>query len=221
MKFFIEIGSNCFQTLLPLAKNGWYGIMVEPIKHYFNKIERHPNVIYENIAISPTPGTFEVKFWDPRALDQDSWMHGCGSIDPFLNVFHGNDKLKPLEVTQEVQGLTLNQLIDKHNIKQIDFLKIDTEGLDYYILKSYDWSIKPTFIRIEYSNNFAISYFRNIDGMSLEEEIRAKNKYLSKFPITDRDMVAARQQGTKEMITLLESKGYMVYKEKNDLYAIH
>jgi hypothetical protein len=33
--------------------------------------------------------------------------------------------------------MTLNKLIKKYNIKSIDYLKIDTEGHDYYILNEY------------------------------------------------------------------------------------
>ena len=48
MPFFIEIGVCDFDTLEPLANNGWSGIFVEPIKHYFDKLPRKENVCYEN-----------------------------------------------------------------------------------------------------------------------------------------------------------------------------
>ena len=44
MKTFIEIGACDFDTLVHLSDEGWQGIVVEPIREYYNNIERKPNV---------------------------------------------------------------------------------------------------------------------------------------------------------------------------------
>jgi len=48
--------------------------------------------------------------------------------------------------------MTLDQLIEKHNVKRIDKLKIDTEGTEFEILDTYSWVIKPKMIKIEYEH---------------------------------------------------------------------
>ena len=45
--------------------------------------------------------------------------------------------------------MTLDALIDKHNVKSIDFLKIDIEGMEYVILDTYSWKVKPNLIKVE------------------------------------------------------------------------
>ena len=40
----------------------------------------------------------------------------------------------------------------KNNIKYIDYLKVDTEGHETDIFGAYDWSVKPTFIKLEHSH---------------------------------------------------------------------
>ena len=38
-KFFIEIGTSDFDTLIPLAKGGWKGIFVEPVEYLLDNLE--------------------------------------------------------------------------------------------------------------------------------------------------------------------------------------
>ena len=42
-------------------------------------------------------------------------------------------------VKQQLPCMTLNSLCEKHNITQVDFLKIDTEGYDCHIINSIDF----------------------------------------------------------------------------------
>ena len=51
-----------------------------------------------------------------------------------------------------VQCVTLQDLLVKHNITDLDLLQIDAEGYDYEILKSIDFQrIKPRFINFEHA----------------------------------------------------------------------
>ena len=63
--------------------------------------------------------------------------------------FHNSHK----EASFKVDTLRLDTYCNKFNIDNINFLKIDTEGYDYFVLKSLDWSkIKPDIIECEYEN---------------------------------------------------------------------
>ncbi len=46
--------------------------------------------------------------------------------------------------------MTLQQLLDRHQIEHLDLLQIDAEGYDFEILQTLDFSkTKPTFINYE------------------------------------------------------------------------
>ena len=90
MKFFIEIGSADFDTLIPLAKNGWYGIIVEPVPEFIASLEKHPNIVYENGAISTEDGEATLRYYDPNWAK--GWRRGVGSISP-VNNFNKNPQL--------------------------------------------------------------------------------------------------------------------------------
>ena len=38
MQFFVEVGSCDFDTCEKLIKNDWDGIVIEPVKHYYDKL---------------------------------------------------------------------------------------------------------------------------------------------------------------------------------------
>ena len=66
--------------------------------------------------------------------------------------------------------ITFDDLIDKHDVKRIDMLKIDTEGTEYQILDSYSWRIKPKTIKFEYEHwinrNVPVQkYIKMLEGM--------------------------------------------------------
>ena len=58
-----------------------------------------------------------------------------------------------LLIKEKVECLTLNSLLKKYGVKKIDFLQIDAESYDYYILKQIPFNeIKPSMIMYEYIN---------------------------------------------------------------------
>ena len=48
----------------------------------------------------------------------------------------------------------------RNNITYIDYLKVDVEGHEMDIFETYDWSVKPTFMKIEH---------RHIDDIKLSK----------------------------------------------------
>ncbi len=49
--------------------------------------------------------------------------------------------------------MTLNVLLAKHGIKEIDLLQIDAEGFDWKVLQTLDVErMKPTIIQLEYGH---------------------------------------------------------------------
>jgi len=148
--FFIEIGTSDFDTYENLAKLGWKGIFVEPVKPLLDNLERFEGCIYENNAITGVPVHTKVKYYDPEWAE--GWARGVGTLDMDMNTFNANPDWIEHERIQYLHTITLDDLIKKHNVERIDKLKIDTEGTEYQILDTYSWVIKPKEIKIEYEH---------------------------------------------------------------------
>jgi hypothetical protein len=193
MPFFIEIGVCDFETLLPLADNGWEGILVEPMKYYMDKLPRKENIYYENSCILPKSDIpddkiVDIQYWDFDFIkskgEEGEWMKGISSTDLHMNCFIANPQWNKYVKKTKINAISLDELILKYNVKQIDFLKIDIEGKDFDILNDYSFDIKPRLIKLE-------SKFLHHKGWSNDT-----------------------------ILTFFKKKGYIVYFEKDDLYAI-
>jgi len=144
-KVFVEIGVCDFDTLEPLLKNGWKGYFVEPIKKYADKLS-HLNTT--NCAISNKNGSMEMYL----SKDTNQWSKGISHAvkqqgEKLLEKI-GNQKYYDCKIT--VPCMTLQSYLKENNITQIDYLKVDTEGHEMDIFEAYDWSVKPTFMKIEH-----------------------------------------------------------------------
>lgn len=151
-KFFIEIGTSNFNTLSCLAEQGWSGIFIEPDNWYLSKLKRFENCIYENCAILDFNGTtkflnYDADWVEKNKTNENKWISGTGTTD--LNVNNMNTNPNWPTVSFDVTVKTLNKIIEEHNINQIDFLKIDTEGSDTKVLYAFDFKIRPSKIKME------------------------------------------------------------------------
>jgi FkbM family methyltransferase len=147
--FFIEIGTSDFDTLEPLAQQGWKGIFVEPIGELLSKIKRFEGCYYEESAILDYNGTTDIQYYDLDWAKQ--WQRGVGSTSD-INNFNANPQFKKHVKKRAVNVMTLDRLIDKYDVKNIDYLKIDIEGMEWAILQDYTWEIKPKKIKCEYAH---------------------------------------------------------------------
>ena len=142
MPFFIEVGSCDFDTCETIIQNGWRGIVIEPVKYYFDKLHKYPNIYYENIAISNHNGESEIYYINPNDIktNDQEWMKGISSLKGMTGPlsFPSNKSLDLFKshLKQTVKTTTLDELCKKYNIDEIDFLKIDTEGHDLIVLQS-------------------------------------------------------------------------------------
>ena len=130
-----------------MAQQGWKGIFVEPIGELLNKLERFDGCFYEESAILHYNGKTDIQYYD---LDwADDWKRGVGNTSD-VNNFNANPQFKEHVKKARVNVMTLDALIDKYDVKHIDYLKIDIEGLEYKILESYSWRILPKKIKCEH-----------------------------------------------------------------------
>jgi len=145
--FFIEIGTSDFDTLEPLAQLGWKGIFVEPIGELLAKLKRYDGCFYEESAVLDYIGTTDIQYYDLEWAEE--WQRGVGSTSD-VNNFNANPQFKEHVKKTLVNVTTLDKLIDKYDVKRIDYLKLDIEGMEWAILQDYTWKIKPKKIKCEY-----------------------------------------------------------------------
>ena len=142
---FIEIGTSNFDTLIQKASSETIGISIEPIKKYLDDLPDKPNCIKFNGAISNVSGMIDVYYVPKEDIikyDLPDWVIGCNSV----NKYHPTvDKLlkakglvsKDIICKETIPVLTFSDLVSRFNVKSCKHLKIDTEGHDITILKSY------------------------------------------------------------------------------------
>lgn len=159
---FVSIGANdgIFVDevfLSNLLNVNWLSLFVEPVKERFDLLiknyEKHypnNNFKYENSAIHIERGE------DFLITPKNDDSRGLCSF--FRQDSEYADKIP-------VTKITFKDLIEKYNLKKINFLKIDCEGMDYeIILQSLDNNIIPDLILFE-DVNLPINK-KNIRGYS-------------------------------------------------------
>ena len=142
---FLDIGASdgktFSNTLFFEESMGYTGLCIEPRKVAFGALKSLRSCHCENVAID-TQEAEDVSFlelkgygsglsgliseYDPRHVARIGWEQK-------------NPKNKGTEVIK-VRTICLESLLDKYNLRDIDFCSLDVEGAELKILKSVDWT---------------------------------------------------------------------------------
>ncbi|MEH2286202.1 MAG: FkbM family methyltransferase [Nostoc sp.] len=143
--FYIDVGA-LHPTVDSVTKAfydlGWSGINIEPIKEYYNIFQKErPRDINLNIAISNSEGNLD--------FFQVVGQPGNSTLNKEIA-----DKIaqeKGLELSRyTVYVKTLAEVCKKYVDQNIDFLKIDVEGVEEEVILGGNWEIfRPTILVIE------------------------------------------------------------------------
>jgi len=184
-------------------------LYVEPMKPHFDRLVKHkggnPANKFENSAISNYNGTINMKTIPIEIVDQGlvhQAFYGMSVIDPTKNGMGSEGDREVVEkyaVDVEVNCITWDTLVKKHDIDYFDVLSVDTEGHDYTIFKQIDLEkFRPILIRLEWCN------------MTDEEKTNILNKFTSSgyvYEILDNmDIDAVREDVYEEIKSKLEPK---------------
>lgn len=192
---FIEIGTADFDTLSEKCSDHHFGLCVEPLEVYLNRVPKRPNVKKICCAIIPESQffhgkTFEIFYIDENDIRKQKLnldLKGCNSVG-YLHDFHLNYKginLLKLGIVKKklIKGITLKMLLKENEVTSINLLKTDTEGLDadiisdlidYYERKEIDFLPKSIVFETYHSKQKDIeTLVRKLEnlGFTLEKNV--------------------------------------------------
>lgn len=157
--FFMQIGANEGKTEDPIYPHvmlhQWKGIFVEPQPAEFAQLcknyENRPGLIFENLAISEKKEQRTLFYIENSKKQFPDWVSKLSSFDRSITeeVIEVHPEAKVAEMT--VPCNTINSVLSKNKIKQLDLLYIDTEGYDFEIIKTINFEkVKPALIVFEH-----------------------------------------------------------------------
>jgi FkbM family methyltransferase len=126
--FFVEAGANdgIFQSNTKLLEDtfNWNGLLIEPSRKVFLSCLKNRSLknMFENCALVSDPNIKEIE-------------GDFGEGHPMASI---NGKRLSNNVLTKVKAYTLNDIINKHGIKSIDFMSLDVEGYELEVLKGLD-----------------------------------------------------------------------------------
>ena len=144
--FFIEAGANDgisqSNTFLYEKEFDWNGLLIEPNPSKYNQCKNNrPNSIVENYALVSNSykhdyidGDFDHEGYADSlmsmVLDEGDW---CDDI-----LRDCKKEKKESSNIIKVPATSLDKLLEKHNIKKIDFFSLDVEGYEISVLNGFD-----------------------------------------------------------------------------------
>lgn len=165
----VQIGANDgtrFDPICALLKNRfrWRALFVEPIPSVFEKLVgnygNRKRFMFECAAVSDTPGVFNFYYLSQEASKAtQNWQEYfdlVGSLDREHVVRALGEEAGRLEkyiVETQVPVITLQMLLDKWKVHQVDILVVDAEGFDWKIVsQAINLGLRPEVILFEHSN---------------------------------------------------------------------
>lgn len=142
---FVEVGTSDFDTEIELADLNTFGLCIEPLGMYLDRLPNPPNVKKLQKAISNYSGMTKIHYVLPDDIEKYQlpfWVRGCNSIgEPHAGIAK---LLRDLNLTSEeiiradpIQVQPLYDCLLENNVTGIKYLKIDTEGHDWVILDKF------------------------------------------------------------------------------------
>jgi len=192
MKYFVEIGSSDFDTLIPLCELGWKGVCIEPVEYLAQNLEREIKakgypVEVLNHAVSYFDGEAELVQVDKFDYGKEGdWTRGvshlssnhndgqwCGRLLERINHIIPRKYVNvPCRTLNSVINYLRNESVVFRGFNDtIDFLRVDAEGQEVNILKGYDWSVRPKLMKVEH---------RHCDINELLEIVKKQKYFIQK-----------------------------------------
>lgn len=170
-KIFVDVGAHdgiTWSNSYVLEKYfNWDGLCIEPMKKYFDLLEKNRNCLKVNAAISNDSSKKIFR----NVIGESNMLSGF--LDHFTDSHIDRIEREILNYggyyeDLEVESQKLSSVLNSKNISNVDYLSIDCECCEYEILKSLDFQVvKPKLISIEFQgdresdNNSAVLLEKN------------------------------------------------------------
>tara|TARA_R110002020_G_scaffold91748_1_gene222693 strand:- start:426 stop:1019 length:594 start_codon:yes stop_codon:yes gene_type:complete len=161
---FIEVGTSDFASLTSQkCYRDKLGISIEPVKKLLDRLPISENHIKVCKALDITSGKKDFYKYIDEYLDIPANSGDKHAYERGMSCLATTDNLEKritssvrndrFEITQ-VETITWSQLIEEYDIGSVDYLKIDTEGYDAYLLIELRKTIlRPDRIKFEYCHH--------------------------------------------------------------------
>jgi FkbM family methyltransferase len=161
---FIEIGAHdgrsCSNTLFFEENRNWNGICIEPGPEEFKKLTENRKSITINACVSDYDGQSEFTYIEGYSM----MLSGLSENYNYTHqnrIEHEVDSYGGKITKIDMPVFKLQTILDEHNISDIDYCSIDTEGSEFNIIKSIDFdktNIKIFSIENNYGNEDIKNY---------------------------------------------------------------
>jgi FkbM family methyltransferase len=160
----IDVGACKGETLTPFAKDGWQVFAFEPDPKnrevLNNRIGHNSKIVVSSDAVTEVDGQNLTLYGSEVSV-------GISSLSKFTE---GHKAVATVKTTR------LDSFVKNHGITNVDYLKVDAEGHDFFVLKSFAFGLhSPKIIQCEFENKKTIPL-----GYTVVEMAR----YLEKFGYT-------------------------------------
>lgn len=156
---FAQIGANegSSEDVLyyPIHRFGWRGVLVEPQDREYDRLRYNyrglAGVSCEHAAVVAPGLPAPLLHYVVPAAGIPQWASKLSSFDPAIpaqvRAYYPQARI----ASRPVRTLTLDDLLQKHDLQGLDVLLTDTEGYDYEILRHVDWDrLAPSLVIYEH-----------------------------------------------------------------------
>jgi FkbM family methyltransferase len=161
---FVKVGANDGVTGDPcsdilMVDSRWKGLLIEPVPYCFERLRANfrdaDRFTLEQVAVGPRASKAPFYYVKEEAKESlaelPAWFDQLGSFDRQHILKHLDGVLEPFVTEMDVEVLPLSEILQRNHIQDCHLLHIDTEGYDYQVLKTLDFSVtSPTAILIEH-----------------------------------------------------------------------
>jgi FkbM family methyltransferase len=157
--FFIDVGANdgitINSTYFLEQQLQWSGICIEPLERkYIELVKNRPHSICLNKALYNRTGVVSCR-------DVSGYPEMLSGIEECYNESHKHRIILESNYDNNkvisIECINFDKLVSDYNIKKVDYLKLDTEGSEFEILKSINFE-KVDIEIIDIENNYNIDY---------------------------------------------------------------
>lgn len=207
---FIEIGTSNFHALIMDCSDDTVGLSIEPLQKYLDDLPNKPNVTKVAAAISDQDGEidiYNIPLVNIHKHNLPKWVKGTNSVSKpheYARQQLGEELYDSIVSIDKVPTMSWETLISKYNIRSVDYLKIDTEGHDHVILKSYfeECDKNPKL----FANKILFEYNETSDKVVLDSIISTLTNYEVEY--LEQDVLLKRIRTNHE-------KAYVLYATEN------